>query len=636
MKNYKASILLLFKRLLLVLGLYQCCRILFYFWNRSSFGSAGLSEFAGGIRFDLSAIFYTNLLFIIAHLIPGNFKYTPIYQKILKFCFFGVNLIFLASNFVDIPYYNFTSRRSTFSMITASGMESDVLRLIPAFFKDYWILFFGFILTGIIFLKLIPTKKFSKEPVNEFKKPVIWLIFLIAFPLILTAGRGGIQRVPIKIVHAVQYTHNSNNTALVLNTPFTILKTISKKDNLRELNFFDEDEVSKLYQPLIRLNHPQEMQKKNVVLLIIESMGEENMFLEFEGRQLTPFLDSLSRNSRYYNRAYANGRKSIDAVPSTITSIPCLMEISYIASPYSFNEVDGFSKILKQQGYRTSFFHGSFNGSQNFDQFTQIADFDSYYGKNEFDREGGEDGYWGIFDEEFLQFANRQFSQFETPFFATIFTISSHMPYTIPAQYNGKFPKGNRIIHESISYVDYSLRKFFEAAQKEDWYKNTVFIITADHTSGDDKTDAYYTSAMGNYKIPLILFDPSHPEINRQENKLIQQIDILPEVLDYLNFSGEIFSYGNPPDAKDGRIVADFNEGLYHFVLDNYYVCFDGKSIVKVCDIIYDKKLENQLKDYPEEYLTTRIKAYIQQYNNRIIGNRTTLKKIEKSADYTK
>ncbi len=597
-------------------------------------------EFLGGIRFDLSAIFYTNAFFVLLQTVPGEFKYNLIYQKVIKIAFFVVNLIFISSNFIDVEYYNFTSRRSTYSLITASGMQQDLLRLIPVFLKNYWVLFAGFVVLMIVFWKLIPNfriNEFHKEKrTSEYKNWVTYFTFILSLVLIPIIGRGGLQRVPLKIVHAIQYTGNSENTTLVLNTPFSILKTISKKDNLKEVHFFSDEELAKSYQPVIELKHDGQMQKKNIILVILESFGEENLFLEFEGRKLTPFLDSLTQNSLYFTHAYANGRKSIDAVPSTITSIPCLMEVSYISSPYSFNEIDGFSKILKKEGYHTSFFHGAFNGSQNFYQFSSIVGFDDYYGKEQYDRPGGEDGVWGIFDEEFLQFTNRKITTFQEPFFTTIFTISSHNPYKVPEKYKGKFPKGNRIIHESISYADYALKEFFKSAQKEAWYKNSIFIITPDHTSGDDKTDPYYTNAVGNYKIPLMIIDPEKPELNAQNPKLIEQLDLLPEILNYLNYSGKIFSFGNDPLKPTGRMVANFNEGLYHFIIDNYYVCFDGTSIIKVCDIEKDKLLKHNLEKYPEMDFENKIKSYIQQYNNRIIKNQTSLSHIEKSTHHTK
>lgn len=640
MSNYQKSLKVLLMRLLIVLALYQFSRVLFYWNNGFVFEEAGIMEFLGGMRFDLSAIVYTNALVIFGHVIPGNFKYNKIYQTTLKLLFYVVNLLFLATNFIDIEYFKFTSRRSTYSLITASGMEGDILRLIPVFAKSYWWIFLGFIVLSVVFWKLIPNVRFNKEAFSTKptrKQQFLPYVFLVlSMAMILVVGRGGLQRNPLKIVDAIRYANTPNNTPLVLNTPFSILKTISKKDNLKEIQYYSEEEIRQIYQPIITLDNEEAFQKKNIVLIILESFGEENLFLEFEGKKLTPVMDSLVTSSVYFNHAYANGRKSIDAVPSTILSIPSLMEISYISSPYSFNQVDGFNKVLKEKNYTTAFYHGAFNGSQNFFQFSSIASFDHYYGKDEYDREGDEDGVWGIYDEEFLQFSVRQMNETPQPFFSTIFTISSHNPYRVPDKYKGHFPKGNRTIHESIAYADHALGKFFEAAKQTPWYKNTLFVITADHTSGDDKREAYYLNPVGTYKIPILLIDVAHEDDHRTEEKLMAQIDLLPEILHYLNHSGEIFSFGNDPLKKNNRTVANYNEGLYHFILDNYYVCFDGKKIIQVNDIDQDKLLEHDLSDYPKALFEERMKAYIQQFNNRVIRNKTIIESIEKGINHTK
>src|SRR5690554_8103416 len=98
-------------------------------------------------------------------------------------------------------------------------------------------------------------------------------------------------------------------------------------------------------------------------------------------------------------------------------------------------------KILKKNGFHTFFFHGAFNGSQNFDQYAAVAGFDRYYGKNEYKGPESFDGKWGVFDEDFLQFFAKEITTFNQPFFTTLFTISSHAPFTIPEKYKGKFPK---------------------------------------------------------------------------------------------------------------------------------------------------------------------------------------------------
>jgi hypothetical protein len=126
MQNYFESIKLFFKRALIVLIIYQVCRLLFYFFNRNAFTTISAKVFLGGIHFDLSAIAYINLIFALLHFIPGEFKFKPKYQSILKISFFVVNLVFILTNFVDFEYYKFTGRRSTFGMITASGMENEV------------------------------------------------------------------------------------------------------------------------------------------------------------------------------------------------------------------------------------------------------------------------------------------------------------------------------------------------------------------------------------------------------------------------------------------------------------------------------------------------------------------------------
>ncbi|MDR3271901.1 MAG: sulfatase, partial [Flavobacteriaceae bacterium] len=145
--NYVLSIKQLLLRLLLLVFLYQFCRANFYFFNQPLFSNVGAMEFLGGLRFDLSAIFFSNALIIILSSVPGNFKYTPQYQKVLKILFFIINAVFIATNFIDVKYFEFTGKRSTFALITASGMKSDLVRLLPSFLKSYWYLFLLYVVT---------------------------------------------------------------------------------------------------------------------------------------------------------------------------------------------------------------------------------------------------------------------------------------------------------------------------------------------------------------------------------------------------------------------------------------------------------------------------------------------------------
>ena len=147
-----------------------------------------------------------------------------------------------------------------------------------------------------------------------------------------------------------------------------------------------------------------------------------------------------------------------------------------------------------------------------------------YFGREQYPYPGGDDGNWGIFDEEFLGFFNEKLVTFKQPFFTTVFTLSSHPPFKIPVQHKGRFPKGELKIQESVGYADYALKTFFEKAKKQDWYKNTLFVLSADHCSSEGK--GFYKTTLGKFVIPLIFFDPSNEELVGVSEKNFQQIDI--------------------------------------------------------------------------------------------------------------
>ena len=624
MKNYSKLIQLLVKRIAIVFIVYQICRLLFFVFNKNSFESFDLKAFFGGVLFDLSAIGFINLVFILLHLLPFKFVYNSGYQKGLKISFFVVNLIFIATNVVDFEYYKFTGRRSSFSMITAEGMEHEIGGLIPSFLKEFWYLPLCFILFAIIFWKLLSNlKAISKEqnnnPKNTLKKSGILLLALV---IGLIMGRGGFGKKPISIVDAINYS-NLSNSALILNTPFSILKTIGHKESLTDPKYFSKEEMNAIFNPILQTNPTQPAIKKNVVIFILESFGDENLRNGY-----TPFLDSLITKSYYFKNGFANGKLSIDAVPSTLSSVPSLMNSSVITSGYSLNEVYGLPKIMKKQGYGTSFFHGSFNGSQHFDQYCKVAGFENYFGKNEYVGPDAFDGTWGIFDEEFFQFFNKKLTSFKQPFFSTIFSVSSHDPYTIPEKYKGKFEKGKRKIQETIGYSDFSLRKFFNAAKKEPWYNNTLFVFTADHTSSEP-TSAKYKNGVGKFRIPIFFFDPSNPEMVAVSEKNFQQIDILPSILDYLNIKENIVTYGKS-FRSDKNFAVHYLDNIYHVIQDDYYMAFDGQKPLGMYNFKKDELLKNNLLNKDKikaAEMEKFIKAYIQSFNERMINNQLTIKK---------
>ncbi|WP_125719509.1 LTA synthase family protein [Flavobacterium ustbae] len=622
MKNYTSSLKLFLYRYFLIFILYQICNILFYSLNSQYFDSIAIKDILGSLLFDFSAISYITLIFLIAHAIPGNFKYRRLYQTTLKISFFTLNLLFIASNLIDIVYFKFTGRRSTFSMITAKGMEKEALGLLFSFIKEFWHIPLLFIILSIAFWKSIPDfknrneiKRFTSE---KFLKQSFYLLTSVF--LLLIIARGGFQKKPLRIVDAAKYS-SLNNAPLILNTPFCILKTISQKEDIEKANYFNKNELDSIYKPVLSFKETKSTNKKNVVIIILESFGHENI-----SKKQTPFLDSLITKSYYFKNGFANGKVSIDAVPSIISSIPSLMNNSFIISSYSLNKTNSLSKILKKEGYSTSFFHGAFNGSQNFDQYTKAAGFEKYYGKDEYVGTEAFDGKWGIFDEEFLQFFAGKLSSFKEPFFSSIFTISSHNPYTIPERYKNKFPKGTTVIQQSIAYTDYSLKLFFENAKKQKWYKNTLFVISADHTSAEGQSEIDKT-IIGKFHIPILFFDPGNPNFSGVNEKNFQQIDIMPSVIDYLGIKTDLICFGKSyQDSKNFAVY--YLQGIYHCIVDDYYLAFANNQVIGLYNWKTDPLLKINIQGQnPQKTseISNFLKAYIQSFNERVIENKLAL-----------
>lgn len=622
MNNYKKSLTILLKRIAYVTISYSLLRFLFLVFQWNAFQDVTFLNFIGGVRFDLSVIFYTNALVIIGHTIPGNFKYTKKYQSILKWVFYISNIVFLCTNFVDFIYYSFTGKRSTYDLITASGMKQEIFKLLPIFLIDFWYIFVITIAFIYFFWKFIPTTKFETK--ISFTKPFFYLqaiLFLTITSSTIIFGRGGLQKYPLRRVDAIRYS-NAQNTSLVLNTPFCILRTIGKKKGLEKLKYFSEDKLGTLFSNQKKFNSNKNFSKKNVVFIILESFGNENISHTSPKTGNTPFLDSLIHKSLYFKNGFANGRVSIDAVPSIISGIPSLIGTPYITSTYAFNKTNTLPKILKKEGYYTSFFHGAINGSQNFDQYSKIAGFNNYYGKNEYPNLEHDDGCWGIFDEEYLHYFGEKLSQQQQPFFSSVFTLSSHNPFRIPKKYKDRFKEGPTNFYKSIGYTDYALSHFFDYAKKQDWYHNTLFVITADHSSSAKPITN--KTILNKYAIPFLFFDPSNPSLAGVSEKNFQQIDVLPSVLNYLNYNKPFVSYGNSYHEKDNLII-NYIQNTYHVILNNYYFTFDGNHILEIYDYKTDVLLKTNILNTTSsniiEYLETNTKAFLQSFNNNIVDN---------------
>jgi phosphoglycerol transferase MdoB-like AlkP superfamily enzyme len=615
---FDSSFQLLLRRLGLVLLSYTLLRAVFFFFNYQYFAEASAGQvtlaFVHGLRFDVAALVIINSPFILLSLPPhGNLWHTG-YQRSLQWLFVLTNAPFIALALVDVEFFKFIGRRSGNEVFTITG---DVMQQLGQLARYYWYMGLGFAALVVALFKLYPQASAIPAP-----QPVLWQRYL---RLVLVAGfvvlgiRGGMQLKPLRPAHAFVQEHASLGH-LSLNTPFTFIKSIGKA-TLEEKHYFASDEAMLAALPVQpgRYTTPAgEPLRENVVLIILESFAAEYVGALNNGEGYTPFLDSLATQGLLFHNSFANGRKSIEALPSILSGIPSLLPDPYILSPYQSNTVYSAGHLLRDAGYTSAFFHGAANGTMGFNQYVAMAGIQRYYGLDEYPAELREqhfDGNWGIFDEPYLQYAVQEMNTFAQPFFSTVFTLSSHHPYTVPGQYKGRFPKGELEIHESVGYADHALREFFKAASQQPWYENTLFVLLADHTQKSIRPE--YQQELGFYRVPLLLFHPAK-KLQADEQKITQHADILPTLASYLQLPTDrlpLFGQSVLDPAAAGHALL-YNGASYLMVRQ------DG-----VAELTADEQMRFHTFPEMKPAQTTQpkqeqqLKAYVQYFKNKMVAN---------------
>ncbi len=591
----------------------------------------------GALLFDTSAVCYLNTLYLLCLLFPLHIKEGKAMQAITKWAYIIPNATGIIANLCDCVYIPFTGRRTTWNVFSEFGNESNLGAIIGTeIINHWWLVLTGLLLMWLTYRLYSPAKDETRKGLAAY---YIWHTAMLAVvaPLLIFGIRGGIGKAvrPITLSNANQYVSSPNEAAIVLNTPFTLIRTIGKKP-FTEKNYFSEDELDAIYTPLQQFAAQDSTNKKNIVIFIVESFGKEYIGAynpRTEG-SLTPFLDSLITKSRSYLHSYGNGKKSIDGMPSILSSIPMFVEPFFVADA-SLNRVSSVAGELKNIGYSSSFFHGAPNGSMGFQAFAKTSGFQEYYGMDEYcssPKHNGmndHDGTWAIWDEPFLQYFAESINEMKEPFVTSVFTASSHHPFKIPEEYNKEFKGGDDPFLKCVQYTDYSLKRFFEHASKQEWYNNTLFVITADHTN--HSSAPRYKTAAGWFEVPIIFFHPNGeaPFAPGLDSAMIaQQIDIMPTILEYIGYNRPFVAFGKSlisTPAQESYAVNYTNE-IYQYYKGRNVLHFNGEKSVALYDLKHDELMRENIlgKSSVQEDMERELKAIIQQYMSRMVHDRLT------------
>jgi phosphoglycerol transferase MdoB-like AlkP superfamily enzyme len=606
-----------------VLGL---TKAIFVLANLHTFQNIRLLDVLGAFWIDAVTVSLTFIPFAVLWLMPFTKRNSIWYKNIFRILFLLHVAFLAAANLLDVVYYGYAGKRSTFDLFSVLGYEKEMGNHWLTYIEDFWwlavILIIIVYFCDRIYNRIYQNIISGKEKITIVRYGVSTALVIAVLIII---ARGGFGLRPISIISISQYS-SPENVGFVSNTAFTMLKSF-EEPGLERLSLMSEKEALELFTPIreyVSQPYPQLGDSVNVVVVILESFGSEWLGNSKENESYTPFFDSLCAEGYYFPNAYANGTKSIEAMPAVLASMPTLMETPYIASRYASNKMDGVGFMLKEKGYESAFFHGAAKGSMNFDGFAALIGLDFYFGKRDYPEINDFDGTWGIFDHKFLPWVAKKMSEMQEPFFNAIFTLSSHHPYVIPAELEGKLKEGPYPICKSLNYGDYALREFFKEAKKQKWYDRTLFVFVADHTTSSKSP--FYGQKVGKFSVPILYFTPSGALPKQKNLEITQQIDILPSVLHLIGYDKPIYTFGQSVFERTyPPFAVTYTEGVHNLFFEQYLLTLSGYQILSLFDISKDPSLTQNI--FPEKQAEIRpmslfLRALIQRFNNDLLDNR--------------
>ena len=585
---------LLVWRIVLLYAVLMLCRTAFYLYNAAVLGPLTWAEvwplLAGALKFDTASVVYADGVFILLSLLPLRLRERRWYRAVLFWYYVAVNAVLVvATNLADTVYFHYTQKRFTADEIFFADNDNS-LQLVGKFMAENWYLVLLWVaLTALLawgYRRRVREESiFSRGWAYYIGNTVI---FAAAAGLSVAGMRGGMTRMtrPITLSNATLYTADSGKANLILSNPFCILRTIGSAGSVKYKKHFAPEELARRFTPVHQPGDSAavNLAGRNVVVFIMESMSAEHsaylcpeVYADREVKGFTPFLDSLMQNGLVFKRMYANGTRSIQAMPSVLGSIPSF-RTPFVLMPQSLGESRQLPAMLADKGYATAFFCGSEHGSMGFGAYARSAGVERLVSREDYEaRHGTEDfdGYWGIWDEPFLQFMGEELAATPEPFFATLFTLSSHHPFVVPEQYAATLPDGYTRIHKGVAYDDQAFRRFFHRFGGEEWFRRTIFVFVADHVSSEkfaEKTRSY----PGNMHIVGFIHTPDGA-LQGEVREVTQQLDIMPTVLGLTGNTEPYFAFGrdvlNEPQrprwsvSYDGKFRALTGEGTV--VLDD-------------------------------------------------------------------
>ena len=642
------SITVLAWRLLIVYALLFLLRVIFYLLNTDTLGPMTRAEVPalvrGSLLFDTAGVCYCYCLFTVLSLLPLRARGRQWYRRLLFWTWLVPGIVIVLTNLADTVYFHYAKKRVTVDELHFADNDNTGHILWKAAGENWYLVLIAIVLVwGMV--RLYRLVKPAPVRIRSGWAFVLTgsLMTLVSAVLLVGGMRGGLSHAirPIAMSNAAQYALSPAKASVVLSNPFCILRTISNKKISYVRYFPDERELAARFSPCRypaadSLHHDRfgTQRGKNILIFVLESFSyEHSAYLNpklYKGEaSYTPFLDSLMREGYLFRRGYANGRKSIDALPSVLSSIPSF-KTPFVVTPQSLGETRGLGRLLGEEGYSTWFFNGSENKSMGFVAYAKLSGVENARTREDYEAKMGRrdyDGYWGIWDGPFMQYMARELDTVPKPFFATIFTLSSHHPFVVPEGYEKMLPAGRTKVQQPVAYTDRSLRDFFDYARRQPWYENTLFVFTADHVSSEVYGDES-KAPTGNSHIIFFLYTPDG-SLRGDDPHVAQQIDLMPTLLGLTGYDKPYFAYGqdifeiraDSARVSERAFAINYLNESFQWITDSTAMFFDEHEVTHLFDLERDPLERHNLIEQgaePDTAQVERMKALLQTYYERL------------------
>lgn len=572
-----------------------------YEGSHSIFDNIVLNSYGIGLQFDNVIAAYLSLIpFLILFIFEVSRFKIKIISNLISIYYTLVASIVIFISFADIPYFKFFRNRlseASFQWIESPKVVFDMI------ISNASNLLFLIISLIFIIINFIFSYKFLKNSINKFyyrtSIPINFVYFFITILLIFMGMRGK-KTHPIRVDDAI-YCNDPVLNQAGLNPLFTIIKSYMTKADLMQ-----EDEALKIVNKVLnikqtipsispiarRVNSDTVSSKPNIVLVLMESMSANYMKRFGNKHNLTPFLDSLSQQSWFFTNAYSAGIHTNNGIFSTLYSFPAIKRVRPM-NTMPIRKYSGLPKVLKENNYFNIFFSTHDKSFDNLENFIPNNHFDKLFTSDDYPKDKII-GPFGIPDDYLFSFATKKISKLpkNRPFFATLLTTSNHDPYILPKYFKSGLTNKNE---KAVRYADWSLNKFIKSAQKQLWFKNTIFIFVADHGIHVGKSN--YEISLSYNHIPILFYSPKYLKSPREINNFMGQIDVFPTISSLINLN-----YINNTLGKD--ILTNPRSCIY-FNTDDKLACVNDSLLYiysfSGSEVLY-KYRSNDLRDYKKQY----------------------------------